>query len=167
MDSLIEKYKKNPIHGDIYSINNLKVLLDDLMNEYLIKIGYKRKYLLLDIMNAIGILSILLASACCFMSMNYKYSQVCKLVTYCVILYFFINGISFLIQYFQDNKMAYGKMNIKTRIDDTSTYIILLYKKDGMAPLKYHKSVFDLYYDSGRLDHQLFLKDLEKFFLKE
>ena len=57
MEKICLKYDKKPIIGDIYNLQNLKVLMDDLMNEYVSSLGYKRNYMYLDIRNIIGIIS--------------------------------------------------------------------------------------------------------------
>jgi hypothetical protein len=48
-------------------------------------------------------------------------------------------------------------MEVTTRIDKTPVYVVLLYKAEKEIPLKYYKSILDLF-DEGKLDHNLFIK---------
>lgn len=161
MDILSKKYISKPIVGDIYSQGNLKILLDDILDEYITKIGHKRNYLYLDVRNAIGVVSAVLAALCCYVSMYYKYEVIKSVVMFSVFSYMLINGISLLISYKEAEKLYYDSFSISTRINSRYEYIILVYLKDKVAPLKYNKSIFDLFDDKGQMDHGLFLSDLE------
>lgn len=166
MEELKLKYDKKPIIGDIYTLSNLKIMLDDILNEYLLRSSHKRNYLYSDIKNIIGIISILLSSICCYLSMLYKYEIVKKYIALSVIIYFVINTISILIGYLEDGKFYYNDLYIKTRVDDVPTYIILVYSRGKVIPVKYNKSIFDLFDETGRMDHHMLLNDLENLFKK-
>jgi hypothetical protein len=49
-------------------------------------------------------------------------------------------------------------MEVTTRIDKTPVYVVLLYKAEKVIPLKYYKSILDLFDEEGKLDHNLFIK---------
>lgn len=162
MDALAMKYDKSPIFGDIYNLNNLKSLLNDLLNEYLVKNGYKRNYWYLDLRNTIGIISLLIACVVVGLSYLYKFNEAKEYLGLCIVIYYTLYLLNLIVVYFDSGKFYYKDFYIVTRADTTPVYVILIYKKNEFVPKKYTKSILELFYENGRLDHELFLKDIDK-----
>jgi len=166
MEHLITKYNKNPIVGDLYTLPNLKVHLDDLLEEYLCSNGCKRSYFVQDILNVIGVLSTAITAIITYMSMYCQFDKAKLYLGILLLSYITINSVSFVISYFNGNKKVFDKFWISTRMEQRPVYVMLIYQKENIVPIKYNKSVYDLYYDNGILDHKLFLNDLKDVFNK-
>lgn len=166
MDDLIVKYNKKPIVGDLYTLSNLRVLLDDVLNEYLTRAGYKRLYVYQDIQNAIGIVSTVLGAAVTFLSMRYNFQAVKGQMSVYLAVYFVINAVSMLVKYREGRMYYYESFTISTRADDVPAYILLVYMEGKLVPLKYNKSMLDLFDETGKMDHDLFLNDVERLFIE-
>jgi len=167
MQKIREKHNKDPIVSDLYSLDQLKISLDDLLVECVTKIGYKENFAAVDFFNLIGILSTILAGIVLYLSLNFKWGTIKAYIAYCVIVYFIINAVSTIITYFQGGKIKFDGLEIITRIDKTPVYVVLIYKKGKIVPIKYSKSVFDLFYEDGTLDHNLFIDNIESLFKEE
>lgn len=161
---LTMKYTKSPIKTDIYSLEKIKLTLDDLLVEYSKERGFREKYELVDISNAIGIVSIVLALAVFFLGMAYRFDEVKWIIAILVYSYFVINGIGMAISYFLGGRISFDKFEMRTRIDKTPVYVVLLYWRGRITPIKYNKDIFELFNEKGELDHSTFLKDLEYLF---
>lgn len=166
MEKITLKYNKKPIVGDLYTLANLKILLDDLLNEYLTSRGRRRSYVYVDIKNAIGIVSMGLAAAVVFLSVYCRFQDVKFAMSCCLALYFVLYAISLVAAYLEGNKFYYDSFNIVTRADDVPVYVVLVYVHGQPVPLKYTKSILDLFDERGHMDHELFLRDLEDLFNK-
>lgn len=161
MQTLIEKYAKRPVIGDIYTLGNLKTTLDDVLNEYLVSKGHKRSNVYIDAKNAIGILSILISIAVFALNSMYDFAEIKQLLIICILMYFAAFAANSIIKYFEAGMFYYDSFNVATRADNVPVYVVLIYKKGCLVPIKYKKSILDLFDENGRLDHVLFLKDLE------
>ncbi|KAL6121675.1 hypothetical protein NUSPORA_01374 [Nucleospora cyclopteri] len=159
--------KRENVTADLYTISEVKVVLDEFLCKFLRNNGCKQFFLMENIRLAIGVVSSLLGVIICYLSMNFTYDIVCKYVTLSVIIYYIINGLTYLLEknkyYFliQNNDSSL-KFDIVTEIDEKPDYTILVYVES--IPIKYSKSIYELFYDDGYLDTKLFKNDLEKTF---
>lgn len=167
MEKLKEKYKKSPIIADIYSLDQLKIALDDLLVECVSSLGFRERNLYTDIQNTIGIISTMLAVVVTWLSECHKFQSIKTYMAWLVFVYFGINGVSCLYSYFKGGKIKFDGFEMITRIDKTPVYVVLVYRKGKPVPVKYCKSVLDLFDENGRLDHALFIDDIKALFSQE
>ncbi|KAI5168403.1 signal peptidase complex subunit 2 [Pancytospora epiphaga] len=165
-DALTKKHDSKPIMADIYTLGNMKIILDDLLNEYLISRGFKRNYAFPDFRTTIGLISTVLAIIVTYLSLYYKFDDVSSSITFCIFLYFVLNAFVSVIGYFEEHKIRYGTFYLVTKANIAPSYTIE-YFTAGSAIKKYTKSLYDLFDSSGRMDHVLFINDMEDFFNKE
>lgn len=167
MERLQEKYKRSPIVADIYSLDQLKITLDDLLVECVSALGFKERNMYMDIQNSIGIVSTIMAVAVTWMSECYRFQDIKLYMVWLVLGYFGINGLSCLYSHLNGGKIRFDGLEIVTRIDKTPIYVVLIYKRSKPVPAKYRKSVLDLFDESGKLDHVLFISDIKTLFNDE
>lgn len=163
-EKLKSKYNKNKIKKDIYTLDQLKIALDDLLIEYAEGKGYRENHITTDVGNTIGIISTILASIVTFVSIYYKFEDIKNIVFVCTTAYFGFNTFFFLFLQLFGGKIAFKEFDAITKIDTTPVYVILLYWKNRNIPVKYHRDVTELFYEDGEFDHTLFLNDLESLF---
>lgn len=164
IQKLTEKYIKAPIKADIFSLEQMKITLDDFLIEYATACGLTQKHTLTDFQNTIGIISTIQAAIVVFLGYFYKFDDTKKILAIILAIYFGINIFSFIISYFFGGKISFKEFEAVTKIDKTPVYVIILHWKGKGVPVKYHKSVLDLFDEAGRLDHIEFLKDLKTLF---
>lgn len=164
MEQILVKYNKTPIKTDLYTLSNLKTTLDNLLSEFCNKQGYKQNYFVTDIQNLVGIASIILTVAVLAFSYFFKFAEIKYYMSICLYIYFFINIFCAVFVYFKGGKLVFDKIDIETSIDSTKTYNVKVYSKDKKMLKKYNKSIFDLFFDTGALDHELYLKDMADLF---
>ena len=164
MESLKIKYSKNPITADIYTKKQLKIALDDLLFEYCKVMGFKENHFTTDLKNVVGIISTILSLIVCYLGYHYSFQEMKFVMGICVTIFFSIQFLCFLFCYFRGERIKLEKYEISTKIDKTNTYNILVFPKGEKTPIKYNKSIFDLFYENCKMDHELFLKDLENLF---
>ena len=164
MEQILTKYNKKPIIVDLYTIQNLKASLDDLLSEFCNNNGYKENYFMTDIQNAVGVVSIFLTLIVLAFSYCCKFDDIKDNMAICLYIYFAINILCGILMYFKEGKLVFDKIDIETSIDKTKIYNITIYSKEKNVLYKYNKSIFDLFYETGKLDHELFLKDMTKLF---
>lgn len=167
MSKIVEKYNKRPVMGDIYTLPNLKILLDDLLNEYLAEKGHRRSYLFMDIRNGVGIVSTAVAAAVIFMSLNYKFENIKAPMGLCLLVYFVINAASLAVTWYEGERFCYDAFSVTTRSDDTPSYTVLVYMHGKCVPMRYTRSFFDLFDRTGRMDHAMFVEDLDRLLNKD
>ena len=161
---LTKKYTKTPIRVDLYSLEKLKIALDDLFVEYCKAKGYHEKPYLVDFQNAIGVVSTILAGVVALLSVYFRWEAICTPVVICVAIYYAINTASYALTYVYGGKIVFREFEAVTRIEKTPVYVSLIFWKGKMAPVKYYKSALDLFDETGKLDHVQFLNDMEKLF---
>jgi hypothetical protein len=164
MDSLKTKYTKNPITADIYTVKQLKIALDDVLVEYCQALGYKENHLATDFKNVVGIISALLASFVLALGYLRPFQEIKMAIAISVSIFFAINFLVFIFCFIRGDKTTFENFDVSTKIDQTKTYNVVVYPKDGKTTKKYNKSVFDLFYEDCRLDHVMYLNDLENLF---
>lgn len=164
MDDLLRKYNKRPIIGDIYNIRNLKNITDNFICEYLKARGFKMNCLYIDIQNVFGLLSVCVAGATAYISTFYEFHTMKWLLKYLVPIYFSLSFASFFVSYKVGKKVIFNKFYLTTRIDSVQTYILLIYFNHRVVPGKYSKSVYELFDENGRFDHELLFKELASLF---
>lgn len=167
IESIIEKYQKRPIVGDIYNEANLKVLLDDLLNEYLVAKEMKRNYMLTDIKNLLGTGSVLCGAVATYVSLQYKFQAIFNILLVAVVVYFVLRSIVFLLDLYEDRAFCYGNFYLKSSANKDALYSVEKYESRQKSPVKYSRSLFELFDNTGRMDHVLFLADLDEFFNKK
>lgn len=166
MEELVRKYSKRPIKGDIYTLTNLKALLDDLLNEYLSGEGFRRKYFYTDVKNGIGLLSAVLALVVTGLSVYCEFQRVKPYIGLCIGAYFLLYVLNYLVSYREGGRFYYDGFEIVTRADAVPVYVLLVYRRDRPVPQKYTRSVLDLFDAEGRLDHEYFLGDIKPLFTR-
>ena len=164
MEKLQSQYDKSPVKVDLYTIQNLKIALDDLLTKYCSSLGHKENHLVADIQNSVGIVSIILTLVVLAFSYLYKFHEIKHYMALCLYVYFTINILCCIFVFFRGGKITFEKIEILTSIDKNQTYNLEVISKDKKTTKKYNKSVFDLFFESGKLDHQLFLKDMNDLF---
>ncbi|KAI4292814.1 signal peptidase complex subunit 2 [Pancytospora philotis] len=163
---LEKKYARKPIRGDIHTEQNLKVLLDDLLNEYLAARGCRRNYLYIDLGNAAGVVCVLLAALTTYLSVMYKFNDVHVPLLAAVAAYFAVNTCSTLVGFCGGSAFRYAGFSLASSTVARTSYELRRYDDRFRNPLRYVKRLPDLFDDAGCLDHALFLKDMEEFFNK-
>ncbi|ELQ74856.1 putative Signal peptidase complex subunit 2 protein, partial [Trachipleistophora hominis] len=172
MDAIITRYNKAPIHCNIYSLVNLKVACNDLLIEYLTKEkGYRQKHTYTDMKIVVGLISVVCAALTCYMSMNYSFEDYRKALVVVLAVYFSFNFVlEISLRLFARNTVfeGYNKEG-SIRIDgfnravDTD-YKLIIYKNGKAIPGNFCKSVYELYDESGVLDHEAFLREVAQVF---
>lgn len=167
METLLKKYNKRPVTGDVYTLSNLKVIVDDLLCDYLYAAGFRRVYFYENIRIALGMLSMVVAAVTTYASLYYPFKQTECLLKYLVCGYFSLTVLGFIISQVEGRRVIYEGFHVVTRVDDSQNYILLIYFKGKVVPQKYSKSIFELFYNDGKLDHLLLIKELGGIFKKE
>ncbi len=164
LEKLIKKFENEPIKADLYTLEQLKIALDDALIFYCKERGFKEKHHLTDFLNVIGLVSTALATTVLYLSLYSTFEASKKLLFICLLIYVILSILSFLVYCFCGGRIQFQEFDIVTRIDKTPVYVSLLYWKGKVVPVKYYKSVLELFDETGKLDHVLFLNDLEKLF---
>lgn len=173
MEKFRNKYDKpkNPPKTDLYTINQVKISLDDFLVEYLTALGFKECNFYVDFSNTIGIFSTIFAGLTCYLSMYYQWEHIKKYITYSVIAYFCINSILFIYCCFKSGKIRFSGLEIATKIqftdDKNPVYTAMIYKRNKVVPLKYTRTIFDLFYDNGIMDYKILIEDFDKLFKEQ
>lgn len=164
-EKLLQKYSKIPVKTDIYSLKAVKITLNDVLTECMSCLGFKTKFLYVDLQNFIGILSLILSGFTVYYSVYYKFQEVQKYIANCVFAYFFLSGISYILAYFYSKKLLFEDLEIKTEIKDRSSYIAVFHLKNKKV-VKYYKEINDLFDERGILNHVQFFNDISKLDIK-
>lgn len=164
MSDLKTKYSKSPIKADLYSLDQLKIALDDLLIEYCSSIGHKEIHLLTDIQNIVGVVSIILCLCVLGQSYYFKFDTIRSYMALCLLAYFALNILAFILTFFMGGKISFEKLNVKTSIDSAHQYQVTLNYKSEKSPVTYKKSIFELFDNSSKLDHEIFLNDVADLF---
>lgn len=164
LEKLIKKFENAPIRVDLYTLEQLKIALDDLLILYCKERGFKEKHHLTDFLNIIGVISTILASIVLYLSLYSTFEASKKLLVICLSIYVILSILSFIVYCFFGGCIQFLEFDVVTRIDKTPVYVSLLYWKGKVVPVKYYKSVLELFDETGKLDHVLFLNDLENLF---
>ncbi|KAM0680989.1 hypothetical protein GINT2_000772 [Glugoides intestinalis] len=164
LEKLIKKIDSAPIQADLYTLEQLKIALDDLLVFYCKERGFKEKHRLNDFLNVIGLISTVLASIVLYLSLYSTFEASKKVLFICLVIYVFLSLLSFIVYCFCGGRIQFQEFDIVTRADKTPVYVSLLYWKGKVVPVKYYKSILELFDETGKLDHVLFLNDLEKLF---
>lgn len=172
MDTIIARYNKTPINCNIYGLVNLKVACNDLLIEYLKKEkGYQQRQAYTDMKIAVGLISVVCAILTCYMSLHYDFSDYRKALVVVLAIYFSLNFIlEICLRFFARNTVFEGyNREGSIRIDgfnkavDTN-YKLIIYKNGKAIPGNFSKSIYDLYDESGVLDHETFLREIAQVF---
>ncbi|KAI5149167.1 signal peptidase complex subunit 2 [Enteropsectra breve] len=167
MEKLLEKYNKKKVIIDVHNPVNLKATLDGCVDEYFIHAGCKRNYMFEDMSLAVRFVSVALAAWTTYMSVHGDFYKEKNKLMLCVVTYFVLNGVNALIRLWQGENLAYRGFKLETRlVDGAWDYEINAYKNEQKKPTKFRRSVFDLFYESGTMDHVLFLSEMDKTFKK-
>ncbi len=163
-EKLISKYTKTPSITDIHVLEQLKITLDDFLSEYSREKGYKEKHTLTDFKNTVGIISTIQAVIVLIASLYFKFENAKRVLAMAIFSYFAVNIFCIIVSYFFGGKISFIEFEAITRIDSIPTYVILLFWKGRGVPVKYSRSVLELFDETGRLDHVEFLNDLNELF---
>lgn len=168
MDGLVEKYNKKRIVSEIYSLEDVKQDMDDLLCEYLAKVGgYASSTFITSVRIGIGALAILGSAALWYFSRFWKLEEYRAYALAITGVYFgFTYAESILTQLFCsytfDGRNARGeRIRALSKLDSPCThYIVLLYFRDREIPSKLSLDIRTVYDPKGVLDHQSYLKML-------
>ncbi|AFN82580.1 Microsomal signal peptidase subunit SPC25-like protein [Encephalitozoon romaleae SJ-2008] len=168
MDNLKAKYNKNPLRGDIYNLSELKIILDDVIRDFMEKVRNSRQSKAsTDIKIVIGLISTAIASVVAYLSVTSEFEYHRRIIAVLTLLYFIINILGEVYFRYIGFSMVFEDRVVSTNISAPDpTYVILVYNKNKLIPSKYTKSVFDLFDSNGRLVHEEFLDDLQALFEK-
>ena len=168
MDRLRGKYNKSPLRGDIYNLAELKIILDDVIREFLEKAcGSRHSKVSTDIRIGVGLASTAIASVVVYLSMTSDFEMHKQAMTVLTALYFVINALSEIYFRCVGSSMVFDDKVVSTSISAPDpTFVLIVYNKDKPTPSKYTKSVYDLFDSNGKLVHDEFLADLQGLFEK-
>lgn len=169
MDKLKSKYNRNALRADIYNMNELKLVLDDVVQEFLADVKEsKQSKTSIDIKISIGLISTAIACVVLYVSMNSDFEANKSMLTALTASYFVINFLMEVYFWFVGGtSFVFSDKTVYTRISPPDpTYVVIVYNKNKLIPSKYTKSVFDLFDSDGKLVHEEFLDDLERLFEK-
>ncbi|ADM11107.2 Microsomal signal peptidase subunit SPC25-like protein [Encephalitozoon intestinalis ATCC 50506] len=163
MDNLKAKYNKNPLRGDIYNLSELKIILDDVIRDFMENVGNsKQSKVSTDIKIAIGLISTVIASAVAYFSLTSEFEYHKQVITILTLIYFVINILGEIYFRWTGSSMVFKDRVVSTSVSAPDpTYVIMVYNKNKLIPSKYTKSMFDLFDSNGRLIHEEFLDDLQ------
>lgn len=173
MDKIITRYNKKPIQSNIYVLQGLKLSLNDLLVEYLKhERGFKQKQLFTDMRIVVGLFSVACAIITCYISMYKDFSDYKNELVVLLGIYFSLN---FLLEiwtmlFFRNvifegtNKDGSVRIDGFNRAVDTN-YKLIIYRNGKVVPGTFSKSVYELYDESGVLDHETFLKEIAPIFV--
>lgn len=166
IEKIKQKYSKRPIKGEIYNLANLKILLDDLLLEYLTKVKkYKQKTFLVDLKIFVGIISTVVACVIAYLSVYKEFSEYRNMLIIGLSIYFTINMMVWVVEKMQKATFKFENISVETNVNPPSpVYTVMVYEKEKLIPEKYTKSVFDLFTEEGRLLHEEVLSDFERLF---
>lgn len=166
MDGLKGKYNKSPLRGDIYNLAELKIILDDVIRDFLESTrNSKHSKVSTDIRIGVGLVSTAIAAVVVYLSMTSEFEAHKQAVTALTALYFVINALSEIYFRCIGSSMVFKDRVVSTSINAPDpTYVIMVYNKGKFIPSKYTKSVFDLFDSSGKLVHEEFIDDLQGLF---
>lgn len=156
----IKQYK-----GDIYNLRNLKVVLDDALYDFITKtLSLKIKTAYTDFELFVGTISTILSIIVVYMSCNYDFCDYKLYLIICLTIYFILNGIITICNYFRSTTFAFDGMKVCTEIcPPYPVYTILVYRNGKLIPEKFSKSVYDLFDCEGILSTDCFYKELNVF----
>ncbi|CAD25143.2 SIGNAL PEPTIDASE 21kDa SUBUNIT [Encephalitozoon cuniculi GB-M1] len=168
MDNLRAKYNKNPLRGDIYNLSELKIILDDVIRDFMETAeGSGSSKASTDIKITVGLVSTAIASIVAYFSITSEFEEHKQTITVLTLLYFIINILAEVYFRYAGFSMIFKNRVVSTSISAPDpTYVIMVYNKNKLIPYKYTKSVFDLFDSNGRLIHKEFLEDLRDLFEK-
>lgn len=168
MEDLKKKYTKTPLKGDIYNPFQLKIILDDLLKEYITKVKKsKQSMLLTDVRIMVGLMSTVIAGVIAYLSMKTEFVDHKWILIVLIAIYLVANAILDLYSRYFGTSIVYDNMTVSTTFSPPDpTYVVIVYSKDKLIPDKYIKSIFDLFDSNGKLFHEEFLNDLNKLFKK-
>lgn len=168
MEKLKSKYSKNPLKTDIYNLNELKLVLDDVVQEFITDVRHsKQSKTSTDVKIVVGLISTVIASVVGYISVRFDFEAYKMVLTILIALYFTINFLVEVYLWCTGSSFVFSDKVVSTKINfPDPTYVMLVYNKNKLIPNKYTKSVFDLFDSDGRLMHEEFIDDLEKVFEK-
>ncbi|EEQ81647.1 hypothetical protein NCER_101840 [Vairimorpha ceranae BRL01] len=187
-DKLKLKYSKKPVKGDIYNLRHLKVLIDEILVDFLVKdLNYKLNNTYTDFQISVGLLSTVLAALLTYFSMNFEFKDYKVFMIWCLCIYSVLNGIVYIFDTLRGTTYYFTKViknNVQEDKNDKETekvvsirvcteilppnpiYTLLVYKDNKLIPEKWSKSVFELFKEDGTLNASQFLDDVTLFFNK-
>lgn len=157
IQKLRNKYNKEPIKADVYTLSKLKIALDDLLVECANVLDYKQNNLYVDVQNIIGIISTLIACGTVYLSMYFKFDTVKFYLKILCSLYFIINFTSYIIYYLFGKLLRFKDFSFKTKVSKNEIYEIIMKNNNSEIKGKYVKSIYDLFNEEGEMDHNLFI----------
>lgn len=168
MDNLKAKYNKNPLRGDIYNLSELKIILDDVIRDFMEKVRSSRQSKAsTDIKIVVGLISTAIALVVAYLSITSEFEYHRHIIAVLTLLYFIINILAEVYFRYTGFSMVFEDRVVSTKISAPDpAYVILVYNKNKLIPSKYTKSVFDLFDSNGRLVQEEFLDDLQGLFEK-
>ncbi|KAG5859557.1 microsomal signal peptidase 25 kDa subunit [Encephalitozoon hellem] len=168
MDNLKARYNKSPLRGDIYSLSELKIILDDVVRDFMEKVkNSKQSKASTDIKIVIGLISTAIALVVAYLSTTSEFEHHRNIIALLTLFYFIINLLGEIYFRYVGSSMVFEDRVVSTNISAPDpTYVLLVYNKNKLIPSKYTKSVFDLFDSNGRLVHEEFLDDLQGLFEK-
>lgn len=172
MDALISKYNKSPVQVNKHNLANLKIALNDLLIEYLVRDrGYVQRHTYTDLKIAVGMVSVACAIVTCYMSMHYTFAEYRTALIVTLGIYFSINFLlEICSRFFVRNTIFEGYSRHGTLTIDgfnkavDENYKLIIYKDGKAIPGNFSKSIYELYDDAGVLDHEMFLREIALIF---
>lgn len=166
MDRLKAKYNKNPLKTDVYKLSGLKLVLDDLVQEFLAHVKKSRQSKTsTDVKIAVGLVSSAIAVAVGLISVRLDFATHKQLLTALIGAYFVLNILAEIYFWHAGTSFVFSDRVVSTKINSPDpAYNVLVYNRGKLIPRKYTKSVFDLFDSDGTLIHEEFIDDLERLF---
>ncbi|KAM0671436.1 microsomal signal peptidase [Ordospora colligata] len=168
MDILKTKYNKNPLVGDVYCLNSLKIILDDVIKEFMDTVkNSKQSTVSSDIKISTGLVSAAITGATVYISLTSEFKQHKSIMTVLVVAYFVINILVEIYERWNGKSMVFGSKTVSTTINASDAiYTVVVHDSTQPTPNKYTRSVFELFDSDGKLIHERFIEDIQDLFEK-
>ncbi|KAH9411957.1 microsomal signal peptidase [Ordospora pajunii] len=168
MDILKAKYNKQPLVGDVYCLINLKIILDDVIKEFMATVKNSRQSTVpADIKIITGLASAAITAATMYMSITSEFKQHKSIMAVLVVVYFVINILMEIYERWNGKSMVFGTKVVSTTINASDAiYTVIVHDINQPTPSKYTRSIFELFDSDGKLIHERFVEDIQDLFEK-
>lgn len=149
--------------ADLYSLGAVKIVMNDILCEYLVSLGYSQHMLIDNLKILIGAVSGIFGGVITYLSMTYDWPVIYKWIFMMVIVYYVINGVYHVLDYFFDHlDFTYKKesVRISTKINNDGIYSVNYKGKE-------HKmNVYEMFYENGAADRKEAERGFRKIFVE-
>ena len=158
--------KKKSLRIDVHSLNNVRLICNDFLHIYFDFFGYKQNMFYDNIKIIIGLISGLFGLIICVISMKLDWDISYIFVLTMVLIYYVINGLYYIIEYFIEG----SQLTFINKISNDKDIVITSdVNCDGIWEIKFkdktHKLiVYDLFYSNGNMNTEEMYRSIHKIF---